>query len=228
MKIAVIPARGGSKRIPRKNIRVFAGKPMIHWPIEAALQSGLFDDVIVSTDDEEIASIAQEAGAHVPFMRPKSLADDHTGTIAVMAHAMDWADQSALEVEAACCIYATAPTIDPADLAAGLKLLLESGKDFAFASTDFASPIFRAFRQAEDGGTQMFWPDKFATRSQDLPRALHDAAQFYWGLPRAWQTTQSLFGSNAAPLIIPRWKVQDIDTLDDWVRAEALFRSLKA
>lgn len=227
MKIAIIPARGGSKRIPRKNIRHFCGKPMIAWPIEAARQSGIFDHIIVSTDDTEIAEVAQQYGAQVPFMRPAELANDHAGTIPVVAHAAQWALDQGWAVEAVCCIYATAPLVSPDDLVEGLKLLRQGSRDFVFSATEYPSPIFRSFRQADDGGIEMFFPEHFTSRSQDLPEALHDAGQFYWGLPEAWQTAQTLFAGKSAALRIPRWRVQDIDTPDDWTRAEALFQSLR-
>jgi N-acylneuraminate cytidylyltransferase len=226
MNIAVIPARGGSKRIPRKNIRPFCGKPIIAWPIDAARASGLFDHVIVSTDDPDIAETARGLGAEAPFERPAELADDHAGTIPVIAHATGWARDQGWPVDAVCCIYPTAPMIAPDDLAEGLRLLGEGTHDFVLTATDYASPIFRAFRQAEDGGLAMVFPEHFDTRSQDLPRALHDAAQFYWGRPDAWLTARTLFGPRTTALLIPRWRVQDIDTPDDWTRAEALFRAL--
>ena len=226
MNIAVIPARGGSKRIPRKNVRPFCGRAMIAWAIDAARASGLFDHVIVSTDDEEIANTAREAGAEVPFMRPAELSDDHAGTIPVIAHATAWANEQGWAIEAVCCIYPTAPMITPGDLADGLRLLEEGTHDFVFSATDFASPIFRAFVQTEDGGVEMIFPEHFGSRSQDLPRALHDAAQFYWGRPEAWLSAKSLFGRRSKALLIPRWRVQDIDTPEDWLRAEALFQAL--
>jgi N-acylneuraminate cytidylyltransferase len=199
---------------------------MIAWPIDAARASGLFDHIIVSTDDAELAEVAQELGAEVPFMRPAELADDHTGTIAVIAHSVSWAREQGWPVEAVCCIYPTAPLISPEDLAEGLRLLSEGTNDFVLTSTDYASPIFRAFRQAENGGIEMLFPEHFESRSQDLPRALHDAAQFYWGRPDAWLSATTLFGPRSRPLPVPRWRVQDIDTSEDWIRAEALFRSL--
>lgn len=226
MNIAVIPARGGSKRIPRKNIRPFCGKPIIAWPIDAARASGLFDHVIVSTDDPDIAETARGLGAEAPFERPAELADDHAGTIPVIAHATGWARDQGWPVDAVCCIYPTAPMIAPDDLAEGLRLLGEGTHDFVLTATDYASPIFRAFRQTEDGGLAMVFSEHFDTRSQDLPRALHDAAQFYWGRPDAWLTARTLFGPRTTALLIPRWRVQDIDTPDDWTRAEALFRAL--
>jgi N-acylneuraminate cytidylyltransferase len=226
MKLAVIPARGGSKRIPRKNIRPFCGKPIILWPIGVALESGLFDRIIVSTDDQEITEIARAGGAEVPFVRPAELSSDTAGTTEVIAHAIGWAVDQGLKPSEVCCIYPTAPMIAVEDLHAG-QALLESGNwQFVFTATDFAAPIFRAFYQTEDGGVEMFDPDRFTARSQDLPRALHDAGQFYWGKADAWLSGEVLFGPKSAPLIIPRWRVQDIDTPDDWRRAEAMFEAL--
>ena len=226
MNIAILPARGGSKRIPRKNIRDFCGRPMIAWPIAAARESGLFDHIIVSTDDKEIAAAARQEGAEVPFVRPEALADDHTGTIAVIAHATDWAIAQGWALEAACCIYPTAPMIAVADLAEGLRLLRAGSRDFVFSATDYASPVFRAFVETGNGGVEMLFPEHFTTRSQDLPKVLHDAGQFYWGRPESWLTATTLFGTRSTALPIPRWRVQDIDTPEDWVRAEALFHSL--
>jgi len=199
---------------------------MIAWAIDAVRTSALFDHIIVSTDDPEIASVARGLDAEVPFMRPAELSDDHTGTIPVIAHAVSWIEGQSRPIEAVCCIYPTAPLIAPDDLAEALRLLGEGTHDFVVAATDYASPIFRAFRETEDAGIEMFFPEHFESRSQDLPRALHDAAQFYWGRPDAWLTATSLFGPGTAPLLIPRWRVQDIDTPEDWTRAEALFRAL--
>jgi N-acylneuraminate cytidylyltransferase len=226
LKLAVIPARGGSKRVPRKNIRPFCGRPMIAWAIDAARESAVFDQIIISTDDPEIAETGRRLGADVPFMRPADLSDDHAGTIAVIAHATNWAKDEGHLLDAVCCVYPTAPMIDPNDLAHGLRLLEEGSSDFVFTATDYASPIFRAFVEGRDGGVEMVFPEHFGTRSQDLPRALHDAAQFYWGRPDAWLTATTLFGPRSTALPVPRWRVQDIDTPEDWIRAEALFRAL--
>jgi len=222
MKIAVIPARGGSKRIPRKNIKDFCGKPMIAWSIEAAKTSGLFDRIIVSTDDEEIAEVAKQWGAEVPFMRPDELSNDYAGTTEVVAHATQWALDQGIDVDAVCCIYATAPFVQVADLKRGLEALESNEWAYAFTVTDFAAPIFRSFKQTADGGIEMFFPEHFSTRSQDLPTALHDAGQFYWGRPSAWIEGKRIFDRHSIPVLIPRWRVQDIDTQEDWVRAEIL------
>lgn len=225
MKLAVIPARGGSKRIPRKNIKQFCGKPMIAWSIEAAKASGLFDRIIVTTDDREIAEVSRQWGAEVPFMRPPSLADDHAGTAPVIAHATQWALDQGLDVDVVCCLYATAPFIRVADLRRGWEELESGNWDYVFTATDFAAPIFRSFERIAEGGVQMFFPEHALTRSQDLPIALHDAAQFYWGRTSAWLQEKPFFDRHTMPLVIPRWRVQDIDTQGDWERAE-MFASI--
>ncbi len=222
MKIAVIPARGGSKRIPRKNIKLFCGRPMIAWSIEAAQSSGLFEQIVVSTDDAEIAEVAGRWGAGIPFMRPAELSNDYAATTEVVAHATRWALDQGAEVEAVCCIYATAPFVQTDDLKRGWEGLSSGDWDYAFTVTDFAAPIFRSFQKTPEGGIDMFFPEHFATRSQDLPVALHDAGQFYWGRPAAWLEGRRIFDRRSKPIIIPRWRVQDIDTEDDWVRAEML------
>ena len=222
MNIAVIPARGGSKRIPRKNIRPFCGKPMIAHSIEAAKVSGLFTHILVSTDDPEIAQISRDFGAETPFVRPPELANDHAATAPVIAHATRWAQQQGWTLDAVCCLYATAPFVQADDLKRGLALLNSSTWAYVFTATDFAAPIFRAFQQRPDGGAEMFFPEHFSKRSQDLPRALHDAGQFYWGRPDAWLAEKRFFEPHSAPLLIPRWRVQDIDTEEDWTRAGQL------
>jgi len=228
VRLAVIPARGGSKRIPRKNIRAFCGKPIIAWSIEAALHSGCFDAVVVSTDDPEIADTARECGAQVPFLRPANLSDDMTGTMPVVRHAIDWMAQSGPAPEEVCCIYATAPFVRGEDLARGLALLREGAADYALAVTSYAFPIQRALRRDADGRLQMFEPGQFATRSQDLEPAWHDAGQFCWGTARAWRDALPVFAARACAVELPRHRVQDIDTPEDWLRAELLFRVLQS
>ncbi len=220
MKIAVIPARGGSKRIPGKNIKNFCGKPMIAWSIETARTSGLFDHIVVSTDDVEISKVAKHWGAEVPFMRPIELSNDHIGTTEVIAHATRWTLDQGYAVDAVCCIYATAPFIYVSDLIQGWEALNSGDWNYAFAVTDFAAPIFRSFRKTVNGGLEMLFPEHFSTRSQDLPVALHDAGQFYWGRPAAWLEGQRIFDRHSMPINIPRWRVQDIDTQEDWEGAE--------
>lgn len=228
MKLAIIPARGGSKRIPRKNIKLFCGKPMIAWTIEAALQSRCFDKIVVSTDDPEIAEIAWHAGAEVPFQRPQSLSDDHTGTIPVIQHAIDWYLQREQAISQVCCIYATAPFLRPSDLRTGQANLAVQQAGYVFAATSFPFPIQRAFSLNENGQIAMFHPEHFNTRSQDLEDAYHDAGQFYWGTPEAWLAGNPIFGSNSSTVLLPRHRVQDIDTLEDWQRAEWMFKAMQA
>ncbi len=227
MKLAVIPARGGSKRIPRKNIKLFGGKPMIAWSIEAAIASECFDRIIVSTDDEEIAVIAKSFGAEVPFVRPASLADDHTGTTAVVAHATEWQNANGTVATAVCCIYATAPFLEPNDLKIGFETLKTSGADYAFSVTSYAFPIQRAITLTPNQRVKMFQPEHFNTRSQDLTEAWHDAGQFYWGRAQACVTQQPIFSESAIAVLIPRYRVQDIDTPEDWERAEWMHLSMQ-
>ena len=222
MRLAVIPARGGSKRIPRKNIKEFAGKPMIAWSIAAAQESGCFDRIIVSTDDSEIADVARSFGADVPFMRPMDLSDDHTGTVPVIAHAVTWQCQQGTAPEMACCIYATAPFLSAYDLVTGYKAMLQSDAHFAVSVTRYVSPIQRALRINEAGRLAMFWPENYTRRSQDLEPAFHDAGQFYWGAAQAWVSEPSVFGPRSIPVVLPPFRVQDIDTPEDWIRAEVM------
>jgi N-acylneuraminate cytidylyltransferase len=201
---------------------MFYGKPIIAWSIEAALSSNLFDRIIVSTDDAEIAKVARRYGAEVPFIRPHELSDDYTGTIPVLSHATNWAGDQGLVLSAVCCIYATAPFLQASDLVRGWNDLNEGDWQYTFAVTDYPAPIFRSFKEIDNGGVEMFFPEHFSTRSQDLPVALHDAGQFYWGRPAAWTAGKTIFAHYSKPVIIPRWRVQDIDTPEDWERAELL------
>jgi pseudaminic acid cytidylyltransferase len=220
--IAVIPARGGSKRIPRKNIRLFAGKPMIGHSIEVAQRSGLFDQIVVSTDDPQISAVAAEYGALVPFTRPAELSDDHTGTTDVMAHAVDWLITHSRPAKEVCCIYPTAPFIQIEDLKEGLQFLKTGRWRYVFAATRFAAPVQRAFSQNGGGGVEMLFPEKFNSRSQDLPDVLHDAGQFYWGAAESWLSRAKIFDGQSTVVRMPSWRVQDIDTEEDWRAAEAM------
>lgn len=226
MKIAIIPARGGSKRIPRKNIKLFHGKPMIAYSIETAIQSGCFDKIIVSTDDQEIANIALQYGAEVPFLRPVHVSDDFATTMDVMQHALNWCASENWDVKQVCCIYATAPFITSASLKLGLKALQSDNIDYAFSATTFPFPIQRAIALNEQGRVRMFSLEYANTRSQDLPEAYHDAGQFYWGTVQAFINGKPFFAEDSKAIILPRKRVQDIDTEEDWELAEALFSAL--
>jgi len=223
--VAIIPARGGSKRIPRKNLLPFVGVPMIVRSIRTALESGLFEQVVVSTDDAEIADIARAHGAQVPFMRPAELADDYTGTAAVIVHAL----RQLPSFDFACCIYATAPLLQARYLRQGLELLEQHPhRSFAFSVCDFAFPVQRALTVDGDGALTALYPEFRNTRSQDLPEAFQDAGQFYWGRSAAWLRGDVLYSPASLPVILPRHLVQDIDTPEDWKRAEYLYAALKA
>ena len=227
MNICVIPARGGSKRIPRKNIKEFNGKPIIAYSIEAALKSNCFDQVIVSTDDDEIAEVAKKYGAQVPFLRPDELSNDYAGTIPVIKHAIEWMEDNKSSVENVCCLYATAPFIRPQIISQAYQQLNNSKADYCFSVTSFVFPIQRAIKIVEKNKVSMFYPEHFDTRSQDLEEAYHDAGQFYWGKAQAFKDELPIFTEVATPYILPRYLVQDIDTPEDWIRAEAMYRALQ-
>jgi pseudaminic acid cytidylyltransferase len=225
MKIAIIPARGGSKRIPRKNIKPFHGRPMIGYAIGAAIDSGLFDRVVVSTDDAEISDIASALGADVPFVRPADLADDHAPTVPVIAHAIRTCQPLGWDIEDVCCIYPGVPFISKADLSAAWNILNSSGSGYVFPVTSFPSPIQRALRRLPDGGVKPFRPEYAATRTQDLEPAYYDVGQFYWGKADAWLSGLNIH-LNGNSVVIPEWRVVDIDTPADWERAELLYGAL--
>lgn len=224
--VAIIPARGGSKRIPRKNIKLFHEKPLIAYSIEAALKSNLFDKVIVSTDDTEIAEIAKEYGAIVPFIRPKELSDDFTGTGAVVKHTLEYLKSNGENYDFACTIYATAPFLNEKYLIEGFEKLQKSNAKIAFSCTSMPFPIQRTFKITDDERCEMFWPENFMTRSQDLEEAYQDAGQFYWEKTNH-DSKEITFGKDSIPIILPRYLVQDIDTPEDWIRAEFMYEALK-
>lgn len=227
MRLAVIPARGGSKRIPRKNIRPFAGKPMILYAIEAARAAAVFDHIVVTTDDAEIAAIAAAAGAEIPFMRPAELAGDHTPTVPVIAHAARACLEAGWPVEQVCCIYPGVPLMDAADIARALALLEEGNTAYVFPVAPFASSVQRALKRLPDGTTRPLHPEHVDTRTQDLEVAYHDAGQFYWGSCQAWLDGLNIH-THARTIVLPAWRVVDIDTPDDWERADAYYRALSA
>lgn len=200
---------------------------MIAWSIEAALQSAIFDAVVVSTDDDETARLAESLGAEVPFRRPPELSDDHTATMPVVAHSVRWWEQNRGNLEFCCCIYATAPFVRPEFLQRGLDTLRSKpDADFVFSVTSYAYSIFRALEVTKQGRVRMLWPENEMKRSQDLPEAWHDAGQFYWGRRDAFLSQKALFSARSYPLVLPRHLVQDIDTPEDWERAETMFSVL--
>ncbi len=222
-RIAVIPARGGSKRVPRKNVRPFAGRPMIGYAIEVARRSGLFDHVLVSTDDAEVAAVARELGAEVPFQRPAALADDFTPTVPVIAHALRAAAELGWRVDLACCIYPAVPLLRAEALTQALALLEAGAAPYAFPVLAYRAPIQRALKRDAQGRSAPLHPEFMQTRTQDLPPAFHDAGQFYWGRAESWLAGRPLH-ADACTLVCDDGSVVDIDTETDWALAEALFR----
>ncbi|MEZ8859667.1 pseudaminic acid cytidylyltransferase [Vibrio sp. 10N.247.311.51] len=227
MKIAIIPARGGSKRIPRKNIKDFNGKPIIAYSIEAALASGCFDKVIVSTDDDEIAAVAVSYGAAVPFIRPSELSDDYATTAAVIEHALKYFESEGYSVKYLCCIYPTAPLISSNDISRSFRELEESNAHFCFPVCSFAYPIQRALKLNQENRVQMFQPEHLNTRSQDLEEGYHDTGLFYWGRAESFLDGIPVFSEQSIPYLIPRYRVIDIDNPEDWDIALKLFSAFK-
>lgn len=219
MNLAIIPARGGSKRIPRKNIKEFYGKPMIAYAIDAAKESGLFEHIIVSTDDEEIAQISKMLGAEVPFIRPAELSDDLATTVPVIKHAIEACSALGWKPDHVCCIYPNVPFIQIPDIQGSLDRLINSNVNYCYPVTVFPSAIQRALKLTDNKQTQPFYPEFEATRTQDLEPAFYDAGQFYWGKTNAWLANIKIH-SDGLGYVIPNWRVIDIDTLDDWQRAE--------
>jgi len=225
VNIAIIPARGGSKRIPGKNIKLFAGKPLIAYSIDAAKASGLFDKIIISTDSEEVAEVAIAFGADVPFIRPQSLSNDMVGTRPVTNHGIRFCIEKFYQPEFCCCIYATAPFLQAKYLQQGLDSLKQhKDKSFAFSVTSFPFPVQRALIKSEAGVSPMF-PESISKRSQDLEEAYHDAGQFYWGRTDDYLSNQKIFSHHSLPVVLPRHLVQDIDTPEDWLRAELMYKA---
>jgi len=220
--IAIIPARGGSKRIPRKNIRPFHGKPIIAYSIEVALKSKLFDRVIVSTDDDEIAEVARQFGAEVPFMRPRDLANDFATTQVVIEHAINWLLEAGQSVEYVCCIYATSPFMTVQQLCEAVSK--KNPTDMVFPCAKFPSEIQRSFKIVE-GKSIMFQPENFRTRTQDLEKAYFNAGTFILGSVSTWLNKDHI-ALNGTPIIIDSELVCDIDTEEDWIKAELKMTNL--
>ncbi len=223
MNIAIIPARGGSKRIHRKNIKLFKGRPVIAYSIESALKSEIFDIVLVSTDDEEMAEVARSLGAEVPFLRPSNLSNDHTATIPVIKHAIEYLQETGESFDFVCCIYATAPFILVNDLKIAYEKIQNSNVDYCFPVTTYPYPVQRSLHINESGMIKMKNPEYNNIRSQDLDECYHDVGQFYFGRTAAWLQNKPILSGKSLPLLIPRIRVQDIDTQEDWDMAELMY-----
>jgi len=224
MRVAVIPARGGSKRIPRKNIRAFSGRPIISWPIEIALASHLFDQVVVSTDDAAIATIAKNCGATVPFLRPKALADDFTDTRSVIRHAINELEIQSSATNFVCCVYPTSVFLTVKLLEEGFSSVSELDSGFVFSIRQVDAGLLRSFTRDTQNRLKMIFPENQSVRTQDLPEIFCDAAQFYWGAVPTWQSDQEIFGENSRGILVPAGSSRDIDTPEDWAKAELLFK----
>jgi N-acylneuraminate cytidylyltransferase len=221
--IAIIPARGGSKRIPKKNIKLFAGSPIIRYSIEAALNSGIFQEVMVSTDDSEIAEVAKKYGAKVPFFRSAKNSDDHAMTADVIKEVIEQYQSLGIFFQYLCCIYPTAPFITPNKLLAAKSLLHEKNADCVLPVVKFSYPVQRSVK-IENGKIVMNWPEHYNKRSQDLPPIYHDCGQFYFFKTERLLTTMRLFTDNTCPLVVPDTEAQDIDNEDDWKIAEIKYK----
>jgi N-acylneuraminate cytidylyltransferase len=227
MNIAIIPARGGSKRIKNKNVKFFFNKPVIYWSIKAAKQSKLFDKIIVSTDSKKIANICKKYNVEVPFLRPKILSNDKASTAKVVKHALLWFKNKGIFFDRVCCIYAAAPFISKKTIYKGLNLLKKKRKSFAFTVSSYPHPIQRALKIKKNGYLKPVWPSNVKIRSQEFQNRYHDAGQFYWGTCEAFMKEKNIFTNDSVPIYIPRYLCHDIDTLEDWKKAELVFKSLK-
>ncbi len=226
LRICVIPARGGSKRIPRKNIKSFCGKPIIAYPIEAALASGLFDQVIVSTDDNEIAEVALAYGATVPFKRPAHLSDDHTATVPVLLHALEWVEQHGSKVSEMSCLYPSTPFLNAELLNAAYAHWKNTLAEFCFAVSEYPSAPQRGLNMNAEGRMSSMYPEFRLSRTQDLDKAYFDVGQFYFCDAQAFKKELNLHSPKACGYVLPKFLAHDIDTLDDWHLAEMFYQVL--
>ena len=227
MKLAVIPARGGSKRIKQKNIKQFFGRPILEYSIDAARKSELFEEIVVSTDSAEIAEVARKAGATVPTDRPAELSDHYSTIGQVMEHTLDWFGRERQVPDYACMLLATAPFVRPADLTAAFDKIVEGKCTTVVPITSFPYPIYRALEVTAESRLKFLWPEHELTRSNDLPDAFHDTGQFYWINVDLYRKEPRLIGPNAGYIEIPRYLAQDIDTEEDWRTAELLYAAIQ-
>jgi pseudaminic acid cytidylyltransferase len=228
MILGVIPARSGSKRIPLKNIKNFFGKPILAYSIESAKASGVFDKIIVSTDDEAVAKVAREHGAEAPFLRPDDISGDFSPVASVAKHAIQYYEDECLAVDMACVLFATAPFMKAEYIRKGYELMREHPeKSFALSVTPFTFPIKRGLRINDQGELDALWPEHYLTRSQDLESCYHECGQFFWGRSESFLEEKMTYSPDSLPVVIPEHLVHDIDTEQDWVRCEHLYFALK-
>lgn len=225
MNLAIIPARGGSKRIPKKNIRDFLGKPIIVYSIEAALQSGLFSEVMVSTDDKEIEDVSINYGAKVPFMRSEANSNDFAGVGDVVGEVLEWYKANKKTFDNICCILPTAPFILPGRIKEAYNMLLTKNYDSVFPVVRFSYPVQRALK-LNNGTVEMFQPENFPKRSQDLEPAYHDSGTFYWMKTEEFIKQKRFFAARSGAIVLPETEVQDIDSEEDWKMAEMKYTIL--
>tara|TARA_Y100000294_G_C8524433_1_gene324298 strand:- start:587 stop:1294 length:708 start_codon:yes stop_codon:yes gene_type:complete len=224
--VAIIPARGNSKRIPGKNYKIFNGKPIIANTIEKLKKSRIFDRIIVSTDSKKIASISKRYGAEVPFRRPKFLSDDYTSGASVITHSVKFLIKEGYQFDYVCCVYPHNPFLEISDLKKGFKKIKSKKFNYVFSATLYRFPFFRSFTFSRSKGIKVLFKNKINHRSQDLKQIICDAAHFYWGRKEAWFQEKKLFTKGSDIVMIPQWRYHDIDTLDDWKHAELCHKNI--
>ena len=228
MKVAVIPARIGSKRVKKKNIKIFLGKPMIYWAIQAAKKSKIFDMIIVSTDNNQIAKMARKFKAEAPFLRPKNLSGDKTPVSNVVAHSISWLKDNGYKPSYVCCIFATAAFVKSSDIKEGFKKIKKNKWNYVFSATNFSHPIYRSFQKKINGGLKMiFKKNYFGKNTQYFKESYHDAGQFYWGKASSWLKLKPIFSKSSTIIKIPRLRAHDIDTIEDWKIALKIGQAVK-
>jgi pseudaminic acid cytidylyltransferase len=226
--VCIIPARGGSKRLPGKNTRLFAGRPVISYSILAAKGTGLFDRILVSTDSPTVAGTAKEWGAEVPFLRPAELSGDFVPVDAAVTHALEWLGAAGPQADHVCCIYPVAPLVEPADIQEGYKHMLQAGAPASFSVAELPCPVERTLVFGDDGRIQMICAEHLLTRSQDLPLAYYDAGQFYWADAIRYLREKELSYDGAVPVVLPRWRAIDIHSEEEWRLAEEIYMARRA
>lgn len=225
-KIAIIPARGGSKRIPHKNIKDFLGKPILAYSVQAACQTGMFDRIIVSTDDEEIARVARQYGAEVPFMRSEKNSNDYATVTDALLEVLDCLEERGDSYDSLCCILSTAPLVSTQDIIGSYRFMEDKKAPAICPVVAFSYPIWRSLKRDKDGGISMNWPEHINARSQDLPVAYHDSGSFYWADVKKLRQFGSFFMPGCLGWEVDEIRIQDIDTETDWKLAELKYKLL--